>query len=265
MPDPRPPRALRRDRRRGARAHRRRDHRRLHPRRGAHRGARAARRACVRPGDDRARSRRSCASRDERAHPGDRPRHRHRPVGRVHPARRRHRRVVRAHEPRSSRSTRRTTSRSCSPACTLDQLDAALAPRGLVYPVFPARTARASAATSRTNAGGMRAVKYGVTRHQVLGLEAVLAIGRGDPHRRQVREGDDRLRPHPARSSAPRARSRSSPRRSLKLYPRPAHDGDRARAVRDARRGDRARCRRSSRAASARSSSSTSTCSRWRR
>jgi len=28
-----------------------------------------------------------------------------------------------------------------------------------------------------TNAGGMRAVKYGVTRHQVLGLEAVLATG----------------------------------------------------------------------------------------
>jgi len=28
-----------------------------------------------------------------------------------------------------------------------------------------------------TNAGGMRAVKYGVTRHQVLGLEAVLASG----------------------------------------------------------------------------------------
>ena len=29
-----------------------------------------------------------------------------------------------------------------------------------------------------TNAGGMRAIKYGVTRHHVLGLEAVLASGR---------------------------------------------------------------------------------------
>ena len=28
-----------------------------------------------------------------------------------------------------------------------------------------------------TNAGGMRAVKYGVTRHQVLGLEAVTGTG----------------------------------------------------------------------------------------
>ena len=28
-----------------------------------------------------------------------------------------------------------------------------------------------------TNAGGMRAVRYGVTRHHVLGLEAVLAGG----------------------------------------------------------------------------------------
>jgi glycolate dehydrogenase FAD-linked subunit len=31
--------------------------------------------------------------------------------------------------------------------------------------------------TIATNAGGMRAVKYGVTRRHVLGLEAVLASG----------------------------------------------------------------------------------------
>ena len=31
----------------------------------------------------------------------------------------------------------------------------------------------------------MRAIRYGVTRHHVLGLEAVLGRRRGHPHRRQ--------------------------------------------------------------------------------
>ena len=99
------------------------------------------------------------------------------------------------------------------PGVTLAQLDEALAPLGLAYPVYPGEYSASLGGNVATNAGGMRAVKYGVTRHQVLGLEAVLADRRGDPHRRQVREGDDRLRPHPARSSGRRARSRSSPRR----------------------------------------------------
>ncbi len=47
-----------------------------------------------------------------------------------------------------------------------------------------------------TNAGGMRAVRYGVTRHHVLGLE----VGAGRRHRpadgRQVRQVLERLRPH---------------------------------------------------------------------
>ena len=63
------------------------------------------------------------------------------------------------------------------PGVTLEQLDQATRPHGLVYPVFPARARRAWAANVATNAGGMRAVKYGVTRHQVLGLEAVLGTG----------------------------------------------------------------------------------------
>ena len=152
--------------------------------------------------------------------------------GACDPARRRHRRVVRAHEPRSSRSTPRTTSRSCSPASRSTSSTRRPPPHGLVYPVFPGEYSASLGGNVATNAGGMRAVKYGVTRHQVLGLEAVLADRRGDPHRRQVREGDDRLRPHAARSSAPRARSRSSPRRRCKLYPRPRAPGDGARAVR---------------------------------
>src|SRR4029079_4387690 len=38
-------------------------------------------------------------------------------------------------------------------------------------------TARSLGGNVATTAGGMRAVKYGVTRHQVLGLEAVLGTG----------------------------------------------------------------------------------------
>ena len=63
------------------------------------------------------------------------------------------------------------------PGVRLDQLDAALAPLGLVYPVFPGEYSASLGGNVGTNAGGMRAVKYGVTRHHVLGVEAVLASG----------------------------------------------------------------------------------------
>jgi glycolate oxidase len=63
------------------------------------------------------------------------------------------------------------------PGVTLAQLDAVLAPLGLVYPVFPGEQSASLGGNVSTNAGGMRAVKYGVTRHHVLGLEAVLGNG----------------------------------------------------------------------------------------
>jgi glycolate oxidase len=63
------------------------------------------------------------------------------------------------------------------PGVTLDVLDAALAPHSLIYPVFPGEYSASLGGNVSTNAGGMRAVKYGVTRHQVLGLEAVLPTG----------------------------------------------------------------------------------------
>ena len=63
------------------------------------------------------------------------------------------------------------------PGVRLDQLDAELAPLGLVYPVFPGEYSASLGGNVGTNAGGMRAVKYGVTRHHVLGVEAVLASG----------------------------------------------------------------------------------------
>jgi glycolate oxidase len=63
------------------------------------------------------------------------------------------------------------------PGVTLSKLDEATATHGLVYPVYPGEYSASLGGNVATNAGGMRAVKYGVTRHQVLGLEAVLATG----------------------------------------------------------------------------------------
>jgi glycolate oxidase len=63
------------------------------------------------------------------------------------------------------------------PGVRLDELDAATAEVGLVYPVYPGEYSASLGGNVATNAGGMRAVKYGVTRHQVLGLEAVLPGG----------------------------------------------------------------------------------------
>jgi glycolate oxidase len=64
------------------------------------------------------------------------------------------------------------------PGVTLEELDQALAPLGLIYPVSPGEQSASLGGNVATNAGGMRAVRYGVTRHQVLGLEVVLADGR---------------------------------------------------------------------------------------
>jgi glycolate oxidase len=63
------------------------------------------------------------------------------------------------------------------PGVTLEQLNEALAPLGLVYPVSPGEQSASLGGNVGTNAGGMRAVRYGVTRHHVLGLEVVLADG----------------------------------------------------------------------------------------
>jgi glycolate oxidase len=63
------------------------------------------------------------------------------------------------------------------PGVTLDELNRVAAEYGLVYPVFPGESSASLGGNVATNAGGMRAIKYGVTRHHVLGLEAVLAGG----------------------------------------------------------------------------------------
>ncbi len=63
------------------------------------------------------------------------------------------------------------------PGVTLSSLNQALDERGLYYPLYPGELSATIGGTVSTNAGGMRALKYGVTRHFVLGLKAVLPTG----------------------------------------------------------------------------------------
>ena len=63
------------------------------------------------------------------------------------------------------------------PGVTLAELDEITAKHDLTYPVYPGEYSASLGGNVATNAGGMRAVKYGVTRHQVLGLTAVLPTG----------------------------------------------------------------------------------------
>jgi glycolate oxidase len=63
------------------------------------------------------------------------------------------------------------------PGVTLTELEEATAEVGFVYPVYPGELSASLGGNVNTNAGGMRAVKYGVTRHHVLGLQAALPTG----------------------------------------------------------------------------------------
>lgn len=63
------------------------------------------------------------------------------------------------------------------PGLTLSELDERLSNSGLAYSVYPGELSASLGGNVGTNAGGMRAVKYGVTRHHVLGLQAALATG----------------------------------------------------------------------------------------
>jgi glycolate oxidase len=63
------------------------------------------------------------------------------------------------------------------PGVTLTELDAATVDAGLRYMVQPGELSSSVGGNVGTNAGGMRAVKYGIARHNVLGLQAVLPTG----------------------------------------------------------------------------------------
>ena len=124
------------------------------------------------------------------------------------------------------------------PGVTLDQLDEVTAAHDLIYPVFPGEYSASLGGNVATNAGGMRAVKYGVTRHQVLGLEAVLATGeiiRTGGKFVKATTGYD-LTQLIIGSEGTLALVTEA---TLKLYPRLRAPGDGARAVPDARRDHR--------------------------
>ncbi len=63
------------------------------------------------------------------------------------------------------------------PGITLRELGEQLSATGLRYPVYPGELSGSLGGNVNTNAGGMRAVRHGVTRHHVLGLEVVLIDG----------------------------------------------------------------------------------------
>ena len=63
------------------------------------------------------------------------------------------------------------------PGVTLRELNDLLASSGLCYPVYPGELSGSLGGNVNTNAGGMRAVRHGVTRHHVVGLELVLIDG----------------------------------------------------------------------------------------
>ncbi len=63
------------------------------------------------------------------------------------------------------------------PGVILSDLCDAVESQGLYYPVYPGQRGAHIGGNVSTNAGGIRAVKYGVTRSFLLGLEAVLPTG----------------------------------------------------------------------------------------
>jgi glycolate oxidase len=63
------------------------------------------------------------------------------------------------------------------PGVSLTEIAEFLTPKELMYPPDPGEKSAAISGNISTNAGGMRAVKYGVTRDYVRGLEVVLPNG----------------------------------------------------------------------------------------
>ena len=71
----------------------------------------------------------------------------------------------------------RNMTATVEPGVLLMEFPQALAGTGLFYPPDPGEKTATMGGNAMTNAGGMRAVRYGVTRDYVLGMEIVLADG----------------------------------------------------------------------------------------
>lgn len=66
----------------------------------------------------------------------------------------------------------------CEPGVIVMDLNSAAAEFGLIYPPDPGTVKTATlGGTVAENAGGLRGLKYGVTKHYVMGMEVVLASG----------------------------------------------------------------------------------------
>ena len=70
-----------------------------------------------------------------------------------------------------------TFTATVEPGVVLQDFQAFVESKGLFYPPDPGEKTATLGGNISTNAGGMRAVKYGVTRDYVMGLELVLADG----------------------------------------------------------------------------------------
>ena len=71
----------------------------------------------------------------------------------------------------------RNMTATVEPGVLLMEFPKALEGTGLFYPPDPGEKTATMGGNAMTNAGGMRAVRYGVTRDYVLGMEVVLASG----------------------------------------------------------------------------------------
>ena len=86
------------------------------------------------------------------------------------------------------------------PGVVINTLNDAVSPYGLMYPPDPGtvKTATMGGSVSESS-GGLRGLKYGVTKDYVMGVRMVLAKRRSRHLRRQERKERCWLRPHQAR------------------------------------------------------------------
>ena len=102
----------------------------------------------------------------------------------------------------------------CEAGVTLAEAQAAALAADRLFPLSLAAEGTCTIGGNvSTNAGGVTVIAYGNARDLVTGVEAVLADGRVVHALEQAAQGQHRLRREGASSSAPRARSASSPRR----------------------------------------------------
>jgi FAD/FMN-containing dehydrogenase len=124
------------------------------------------------------------------------------------------------------------------PGVVLADLQRVLVPSGLEPGVdLAAREGATVGGLVATNAGGLRVLRHGTMRAQVVGVEAVLGGGQVLSRPRWAGQGRHRLRPRRVAGGQTRARSGSSPRRGCASSSAGPPRGGAARAPLGRRRG----------------------------